>query len=161
MPYKFSIFYLALIVAVNVAFVYTPLVALPDGTLWPPVSLLVGFVFVARDFAQREIGHRVLLVMLAGSVISYFMASPAVAAASAAAFLISECVDWAVYSFTRRPMSQRVFLSSLFGAPVDSAVFLGGIGLLSATGVVAMTVSKLIGAAIVWWVLRRREAATG
>ena len=46
--------------------------------------------------------------MMVGVAISYFMANPFVATASAAAFLISELVDWAVYSFTKRPLSQRV-----------------------------------------------------
>ncbi len=96
MRYKFTALYVALIVAVNYAFIVVPLVKLPDGTMWPPVALLVGFVFVARDFAQREIGHKVLLAMLVGVAISYFMANPFVATASAAAFLISELVDWAV-----------------------------------------------------------------
>lgn len=159
MPLRSTLLYIALIVTVNYAFTVVPLVPLPDGTLWPPVSLLVGFVFVARDYAQREIGHRVLLAMLVGVVLSYFMASPAVAAASGAAFLVSELVDWAVYTLTRRPFSQRVLFSSVVGAPVDSIAFLGGIGLLSATGVIAMTASKLVGALVVWWLVRRREAA--
>ncbi len=157
MRYQFLILYVVLIVAVNYAFIVVPLVKLPDGTMWPPVALLVGFVFVARDFAQREVGHKVLLAMLVGVGISYFMANPFVATASAVAFLVSELVDWAVYTFTKRPLSQRVLLSSLLGAPVDSAVFLGMLSLLSPVGIVAMSVSKLIGAFIVWWLIRRRE----
>jgi len=145
---------------VNYAFIVVPLVKLPDGTMWPPVSLLVGFVFVARDFAQRKIGHKVLLAMLVGVAISYFMANPFVATASAAAFLISELVDWAVFTYTKRPLSQRILFSSLLGAPVDSAIFLGLLGLLSPVGVAAMTASKLVGAFIVWWMIRRREDAS-
>ena len=66
MRLKFTMLYIALIVAVNSAFTQVPSIALPDGTVWPPVALIVGFVFVVRDFAQREVGHRVLLAMLAG-----------------------------------------------------------------------------------------------
>ncbi|MBL6932758.1 MAG: VUT family protein [Rhodospirillales bacterium] len=160
MRYKFTALYVALIVAVNYAFIVVPLVKLPDGTMWPPVALLVGFVFVARDFAQREIGHKVLLAMLVGVAISYFMANPFVATASAAAFLISELVDWAVYTFTKRPLSQRILFSSLLGAPVDSAIFLGIMGLLSPVGVGAMTASKLVGAFVVGWIVRRREGVS-
>ncbi|MHA1598502.1 MAG: VUT family protein [Alphaproteobacteria bacterium] len=159
MRLKFTAFYIVLIVLVNYAFSVVPLVELPDGSMWPPVSLAVGLVFVVRDFAQREIGHRVLLAMLVGVGLSYVMANPYVAAASAAAFLVSELADWAVFTFTKRPLSQRVLLSSLFGAPVDSVVFLGGIGILTPPGVIAMTVSKLLGAAVVWWLIRRREQA--
>jgi len=161
MKLKCTVLYIALIVGINYAFTAMPLVRLPDGTLWPPVSLVVGFVFVARDFAQREIGHRVLLAMLAGAVVSYFMASPVVAMASAAAFLVSELADWAVYSFTRRPLSQRILFSSALGAPLDSLVFLSGVGILSAAGVAAMTASKMAGALVVWWLIRRRELAHG
>lgn len=161
MKLKHTALYVLLIVAVNYAFSVVPLVRLPDGTLWPPVSLVVGFVFVVRDFAQREIGHRVLLAMLVGAAVSYFMASPMIAVASAAAFLVSELTDWAVYSFTRRPLSQRILLSSAIGTPVDSIVFLAGVGLLSAAGVIAMTASKLLGAVVVWWMIRRREPAAG
>ena len=74
------------------------LIKLPDGTMWPPAALLVGFVFVARDFAKREVGHKVFLAMLVGVAISCFMANPFVATASAAASLLSELVDWAVYT---------------------------------------------------------------
>ena len=160
MRLKFTALYIALIVAVNYAFTQIPPITLPDGTVWPPVALIVGFVFVVRDFAQREIGHRVLLAMLAGAVLSYYMADPFIAIASAAAFAVSELADWAVYSFTGRPLSQRILLSSAVGAPIDSAVFLGGIGLLSATGVAAMTLSKMAGALLVWWMVRRRETAS-
>ena len=158
MRFQYTALYIFLIVAVNYAFSVVPLVALPGGTMWSPVSLIVGFIFVVRDFAQREIGHRVLLAMLVGAVISYWMAGPAIATASVAAFLVSELVDWTVYSFTRRPFSERVLYSSVLGTPVDSTVFLAGIGLLSVTGVIAMTASKLVGALIVWWMVRRREA---
>ncbi len=157
MRYKFVTLYVLLIVAVNYAFTVVPLVKLPDGTLWPPVALLVGFVFVARDFAQREVGHKVLLAMLVGVAISYFMANPSVAIASAVAFLVGELVDWAVYTHTKRPLSQRILLSSLLGAPVDSAIFLGLLSLLSPVGIVAMSVSKVLGAFIVWGMIRRRE----
>jgi uncharacterized PurR-regulated membrane protein YhhQ (DUF165 family) len=161
MRLKFTGLYIALIVAVNYAFTQVPPITLPDGTVWPPVALIVGFVFVVRDFAQREVGHRVLLAMLAGAGLSYYMADPFVAFASAAAFAVSELVDWAVYSFTGRPLSQRILYSSALGAPIDSAVFLGGIGLFSATGVAAMTLSKMAGALLVWWMVRRRETAPG
>ena len=154
---KSTLLYIALIVAVNYGFTVVPLVKLPDGTMWPPLSLVVGFIFVVRDFAQREIGHKVLLAMLIGAALSYVMAAPYVAIASAAAFLVSELVDWVIYSVTKRPLSQRILYSSLLATPIDSAVFLYGIGALSAAGVLIMTVSKLIGALIVWWLIRRRE----
>lgn len=159
LKYRCTLIYIALIVAVNWGFTVVPLVKMPGGEMWPPMSLAVGFIFVVRDFAQREVGHRVLIAMLVGVGLSYVMASPYVAIASAAAFLVSELVDWLVYTFTHRPLSARILYSSLLGTPVDSVVFLWGIGHLTATGVVVMTISKMIGAMIVWWMIRRRETA--
>jgi uncharacterized PurR-regulated membrane protein YhhQ (DUF165 family) len=148
----FSFLYLLSIVLINVGFAYVPLI---HG--WPPVSLAVGLVFVLRDFAQREIGHKVILLMLLGAVLSYFMASPAVAVASCAAYLLGELVDWAVYTFSGRPLSQRVLLSSLLGTPIDSAVFLALIGFFSWGGVALMTLSKMLGAALAYAYLNRQE----
>jgi len=160
MAYRFSALYIVLIVAVNWLFTVLPLVDLPGGDKWPPASLVVGLIFVARDFAQREIGHRVIIAMLVAGALSYIMASPYVAMASVTAFLISEFADWAVYSFTGRPFSQRILLSSLIATPLDSAVFLLMIGHFSIIGALAMTLSKLVGAVIVWWMVRQREQAT-
>jgi queuosine precursor transporter len=157
MRVKFTALYIALIVLVNWGFTVVPLVEMPGGEKWPPMSLVVGLIFVARDYAQREIGHRVIVAMLLAAALSYVMASPFVAVASLSAFLISEFADWAVYSYTRRPFSQRVLLSSLIGTPLDSVVFLAIIGHLSVAGVAAMTISKMLGATAVWWLVRRRE----
>jgi len=157
MTYKYSVLYIALIVLVNYGFSVVPLVEMPGGEMWPPMSLVVGLIFIARDFAQREIGHRVLFAMVAAGALSYWMADPFVAIASVAAFLISEFADWAVYSFTKRPFSQRIFLSSAVGTPIDSIVFLAIIGHLSVAGVVAMTASKMLGAVVVWWMIKGRD----
>jgi queuosine precursor transporter len=153
-----TIVYILSIVAVNYGFTIVPLIVLPNGEMWPPMSLIVGFIFVVRDFAQREIGHKILLAMLAGGVVSWFMASPEIAVASVVAFAVSEFMDWAVYSFTGYRFSQRIILSSMISTPVDSVVFLGMIGLFSISNVIIMTLSKMIGAIIVFLLVRQREA---
>lgn len=150
--------YIALIVAVNYGFSVAPLVPTPWGEMFPPMSLAVGFVFVARDFAQREVGHGVLLAMAAGGALSWFMADPFIAIASVTAFAISETADWAIYTWTRKPFAQRVLISSAVSTPVDSAVFLAIIGHLSFTGVLAMTVAKMLGALIIWKFISRKSA---
>lgn len=157
MKLHYTLGYVALIVLVNWGFTVVPLVDLPGGEKWPPMSLVVGFIFVARDFAQREIGHRVILAMLVAGVISYIMADPFVAMASVTAFLISEFADWAVYSFTGRPFAQRILISSIISTPIDSVVFLAMIGHFSVVGAAIMTASKMLGALVVWWMVRRRE----
>lgn len=151
------IVYIALIVGVNSLFEITPPLQLPGGELWSPVALIVGFVFVVRDFAQRRVGHHVLWAMLAGCAVSWIMASPRLAFASCLAFAVGELSDWALYTFTRKPFSQRILISSLLGAPLDSLVFLTLIGISSPMGVGVMTLSKLAGALIVFLLVRRRE----
>ncbi len=153
----YALLYIANVVLVNWLFTVIPPLPLPGGEVWPPASLIVGFTFVIRDYAQREIGHWVLPAMLAGGLLSWAMAGPEVAFASVAAFLTGEVLDWAVYTWTGRPFSQRVLLSSLFSTPVDSAVFLALLGLVSVPSALLMTVSKMLGALIVFGLARRRE----
>jgi queuosine precursor transporter len=160
--HKWTLVYLLLIPLVNWAFSWTPLFELPDGGMWSPFSLVVGLVLVFRDFAQREIGHYIFVPLLIGVAISYLMAPPEIATASGIAFLVSELVDWAVYSFTRKPLSQRVMISSLAGAPVDSIIYLTGAnmafpGLFSWWTLATMIASKLIGAYVVYLMLKRQE----
>lgn len=149
--------YICLIAGVNWAFSVIPLVELPGGDLWSPAALIVGFVFVVRDFAQRSVGHHVLWAMLIGIGISWYMASPALAMASAGAFAIGELADWALYTYTKRPFSHRILISSLLGAPLDSFVFLSFIGIASPLSVAIMSASKLFGAFIVFMLIRKRE----
>ncbi len=128
---------------------YVPLITLPGGELWSPISLVVGFVFVVRDYAQQRIGHHILWAMLIGCALSWFFATPTLALASAAAFAIGELADWAVFTFTKTSFSRRILLSSLVGAPLDSMVFLTLVGIATPITFVTMTLSKLMGAWIV------------
>ena len=153
MNYKFTIAYIVSIVAVNIGFVYIPPVPLL-GEMFPPMSLIVGLIFIARDFAQKEIGHKVLGAMAVGAVLSYLMADPFVAIASVIAFAISEMVDWGVYTYTKRPLRDRILLSSALGTPVDSAVFLLILGFFSPLGFLLMTLAKMLTAVILWWRLK-------
>lgn len=154
---QYMFLYISTVVAVNFAFDIVPFLTLPGGEVWSPVSLVVGFVFVIRDYAQRVVGHYVLLGMLCAGGISWFMASPETAMASLCAFMASEMLDWAVYSFTGRPFSQRILLSSAIGTPFDSAIFLGMLGIFSIPGALIMAASKMLGATIVFFMVRRRE----
>ena len=151
--------YVLLIVAVNFGFSVVPLVALPWGDMFPPMALVVGFIFVVRDFAQRKVGQWVIPAMLVGGIISYFMADPFVAIASVTAFLVSEAFDWAVYTWTKTTFHHRILISSAVSTPVDSAIFLQMIGHFSWSGAAIMTASKMLAALAIWAILRRRCAS--
>lgn len=151
----FVIAYIASIVVVNWAFSVVPMLPLPGGEMFPPVALLVGGVFVLRDLAQRAVGHRVLGAMAAGAALSFLLADPYVAAASATAFVVSEILDWATYTLTRRPLADRILISSIVSTPADTAVFLLMIGAFGWAGFTAMVLSKMLGAAVVWTAMQR------
>jgi uncharacterized PurR-regulated membrane protein YhhQ (DUF165 family) len=151
--------YVAAIVLVNWLFDILPVIDTPIGA-WPPASIIVGFVLILRDLAQREVGHYVLIAMLAAGVITWFMVDPFIALASVSAFLVSETADWIVYTVTRRPLRDRILASSAVSSPLDSAVFLGLIGFLSPASFVLQTLSKFAGALVIWAILRHRASRT-
>ena len=151
--------YVAAIVLANWLFAALPMVETPLGA-WPPASLIVGFVLILRDMAQREVGHYVLIAMLAAGVITYVMVDPFIAVASVSAFIVSETADWIVYTLTRRPLRDRILASSAVSSPLDSVVFLGMIGFLSPASFILQTLSKFAGAVVVWGILRHRASRT-
>lgn len=142
---KYSIIYILCVVGINLAFSYIPPVILSDGTIWSIGSVIAGAVFVARDYAQREVGHRLVVVlMFAAAGISYLMANPFVALASVMAFGVSEVIDYLVYTISRLGFKKRVILSSLLSVPVDTFVFLHVIDSISMVSFITMTLSKLV-----------------
>jgi len=145
MNYKYSGIYIATVVGINLAFAYIPPIVLFDGTIFTVGSVVAGLVFVARDFAQREVGHKVvLLLMAAAGLLSYLLADPFVAIASISAFAISELSDYIVYSKYKGDFNKRVIVSSLVSVPIDTAVFLAIISHLSALSFAIMCASKLL-----------------
>ena len=104
--------YIAAIVLVNYTFVVLPPIPSPFGDLFI-ANLIVGAVFVLRDYAQRAIGHKVLLATFVAGIITWLMVDPGLAFASLVAFVFSEMTDWAVYSFTKRPLQNRIWISAL------------------------------------------------
>lgn len=161
--YKYSMLYLAIIPLVNWVFSQSwHFFALPDGNLWSPFSIIVGLALVVRDFAQHELGQLIFVPLGIGVALSYILATPQIATASAVAFLVSELSDWAVFTFSKKPLSQRVLISSAIGAPIDTFVFLYGASfafphIFSIWTFTTMIASKMIGAVIVWWIMRKRE----
>jgi len=155
---KFTLIYIVSIVLINIGFVYVPMLPLfGTGEMYPPMTLIVGLVFVLRDYAQKEIGHKVLGAMAIGGILSYFMASPFVAIASVTAFLVSEIIDWAYYTWSKKSLRQRILISSLLSTPIDSAIFLIIINQFSFVATLAMFASKMLAALCIWYYLGRKN----
>ena len=123
-------------------------------------NVVVGFVFVLRDYAQREIGHKILLATLLAGIVTYFMVDPVIAVASISAFILSEMADWAIFSFTRRPLQSRILISSLVAVPLDTLAFQHLAGYLTPAAFATEVASKALGVAIVWYLLKLREVKT-
>ncbi len=166
---RFTALYVGLMPLINWAFAGIPTIPLPEmlgGGDWHPFTIVTGLVLVARDFAQREIKHWIFGAMIIGLGLSSLTAWPVIVVASGVAFLISETADWAVYTFTKRPLSQRIMISSLIGAPLDQVVFLWLAsqvvdGLFAWGSIVTGIVSKLVGAWIVSRIVARQERRSG
>ncbi|MBG1231163.1 hypothetical protein [Aestuariivirga litoralis] len=155
--------YIAFIVLVNLLFIPQNLIEGVTqftttswmGTLYL-ANVIVGFVFVLRDYAQREIGHKVLIATALAGIPVWYFAGPELAAASLIAFMLSEMTDWAVYTFTKRPLQSRIFISALFAVPVDTLAFQHLAGYLTPAAFVTEVVSKAIGVVAVWYLLKLR-----
>ncbi len=102
------------------------LVPVAPGLMAPSGVLMIGLALVLRDLVQRRlgVGYSAAAVLL-GAALSAFLAPPALVIASAAAFLLSEFADLAVYTpLQRRGLVRAVLVSSAVGLVVDSIVFL-------------------------------------
>ena len=96
------------------------------GLSAPSGVMMVGAALALRDYVHHSMGWRVALAaIMAGGVLSFCFAPPALAIASVLAFLVSELADFAVYApLARRRLILAVLASGVIGAAVDSAVFL-------------------------------------
>jgi len=88
-------------------------------------------------------------------------AGPELALASGGAFAIAELVDWALFTFTKYKLSTRVLLSSAIAAPLDTTIFLYGAetirdGMLTGPNITMSIFGKMIGAIVIWWLIRRK-----
>jgi len=92
----------------------------------PSGVLMVGAALVLRDLVQRRLGFfAAVFAILIGAALSVMLAPLSLVVASAAAYLLSEFSDLAVYTpLQERRFMTAVFASSIVGLIVDSIVFL-------------------------------------
>jgi uncharacterized PurR-regulated membrane protein YhhQ (DUF165 family) len=141
------------------------LLPVAPGLMAPSGVLMIGAALVLRDLVQRRLGVEFgIAAIVVGAAISAAVAPAALVIASAAAFLLSEFADFAVYTpLARRRLVLAVVASSLAGLVVDSIVFLW-----LAFGSLEFLIGQIIGKA--WMVLlavpfvaylRRRDQRLG
>ena len=162
---RWSALYVGVMPFINWSFAAVPTAAIPDwlgGGAFQPLAIVTGLVLVVRDFAQRELKHWIWGAMIVGLLLSTLTSWITIVFASGLAFLISETVDWAVYTFSKRPLSQRIMTSSLASAPLDQLVFIGLAaqvvpGIFAWGTILTGIASKLLGAWIVSRIVARQE----
>jgi uncharacterized PurR-regulated membrane protein YhhQ (DUF165 family) len=141
------------------------LIPVAPGLMAPSGVLMVGIALVLRDLLHRRLGlGAAVAAILIGAGISGLVAPLALVTASAAAYLMSEFADLAVYTpLQERRFVTAVVLSSVVGLVVDSIVFLW-----LAFGSLDFLAGQVVGKA--WMVLlslpfiiylRRRDAQIG
>jgi len=157
--YTATFSYIMAIVLLNILFVKLPgfnafgdTLSLADG--------LVGIIYIIRDLAQREIQHRILIAMLLGTIISFLLSDPTIAMASACGFVAGECCDWLLFTYTGKPLSQRLLTSSLVSIPIDTWVFLAIADRLNLTSFMVMCIGKFLGVILLWVLWKKKSKTT-
>lgn len=159
-----SLLYLSTIVAANwLIETYGPI---PVGLdLFAPAGVyLIGPALVLRDLVQW-LGGRVwsLAALAVGAGLSFLVAAPAVAIASATAFAVSELIDFTLFTWIAPRWTRAVAAGGVAGAIADSVVFLA-IAFGSMEFLPGQVLGKLYGIALAAVVVaarrRRTEPAT-
>ena len=154
--YTATLSYILSVILLNILFVKLPGFNAFGDTL-SLADLVVGLIYIVRDLAQQEIQHRVIFAMLIGTILSFILADPNIAMASACGFAAGECCDWIVFSFTRKPLSQRLLLSSTLSIPVDTWVFLSIANHLNISSFSLMSAGKCFGILLLWCLWKKRS----
>lgn len=157
MPYL--ILFIATIFGANWAIQTYGLVPVGPGLLAPAGVYFAGLAFTFRDLAQEKVGRGWIVAAIAAGAVISAVVSTKFALASGIAFLISELLDFAVYTpLRRRNWIGAVVASNVVGLVADSILFL-----LLAFGSLQYLPGQIVGkawmtvlAAGVLWLLRRR-----
>jgi uncharacterized PurR-regulated membrane protein YhhQ (DUF165 family) len=117
--------YVGTVLAANWAVQHYGIISVGFGQSAPAGVYFVALALVLRDYVQWALGKSVMLAALAaGAGLSYLIASPQLATASATAFAFSELLDFALFTWIAPRWARAVFVGGIAGAVVDSAIFL-------------------------------------
>lgn len=96
------------------------------GLAAPAGVYFAGLAFTLRDLLHETLGRMIVVLAIGlGALVSFWVASPRLAVASAVAFGVSELTDLAVYEpLRKRRWLAAVAASNVAGLVVDSVLFL-------------------------------------
>ncbi|MFJ8923902.1 VUT family protein [Streptomyces sp. NPDC102415] len=118
--------YIATIPAANLLIEHVGNLPVGFGYVAPAGVYMVGLALVLRDLAREAVGRTAVLAAIAvGAALSWWLADPALAVASAAAFAVAETMDFTVYEPLRqRGLLVAMLVSNAVGLLADSLIFL-------------------------------------
>lgn len=154
-------FFIATIFCANWAIATYGLVPVGPALVAPAGVYFAGLAFTFRDLAQERVGRGwIAAAIVVGAIISGLV-STKFALASGVAFLVSELLDFAVYTpLRRRNWIGAVVASNIVGLVADSIIFLA-----LAFGSLEYLPGQVVGkawmtllAVFVLWLLRRGVA---
>lgn len=137
---------LACILAANFVTSRYGMVPVGFGLMATAGTYFAGLTFVLRDALQDTAGKRWTLGLIAvGAALSFILADPFIALASAVAFLSSEVADLVVYT----PLRKRGYIraavgSNIVGSFVDTIIFLTIAGFPMQDALAGQMVGKLV-----------------
>ena len=137
--------FVACILAANYATTRYGMVPVGFGLLATAGTYFAGLSFVLRDAVQDTGGKRwVAGVILVGALLSFLIADPFIALASAVAFGLSELSDFAIYTPLReRGYVRAAVASNVVGSVVDTVAFLAIAGFPVLAALPGQMVGKL------------------
>lgn len=154
--------YIITVPAANLLVTHIGAVPVGFGLMAPAGVFTVGIALVLRDLIHEWTGHKtVWAAITVGTVLSYLLADPRLAAASAIAFGVAEMVDYFVYTpLRRRGLLLALAASNVVGLAVDSLLFLqlafGNQDYLWGQ-IVAKTWMTLAAVLVLGWIVRSRQ----
>ena len=153
--------FIATIFLANWAIEAFHLVPVAPGLKAPAGVYFAGLAFTLRDLAQERLGRLWTVAAIVAGAVASGLVSTEFAIASGVAFLVSELLDFAVYTpLRRRNWIGAVMASNAVGLVADSVLFLwlafGSLDYLAGQ-VVGKAWMTLLAIALLW-VWRRRLA---
>lgn len=137
---------LACIIAANFVTTRYGVVPVGFGLMATAGTYFAGVTFVLRDSLQDAVGKAWTLGMIAaGAALSFLLADPFIALASAVAFLLAEVSDLAVYTpLRKRGYIRAAVASNVVGSFVDTIAFLTIAGFPIQAALAGQMVGKLV-----------------
>ena len=141
-----AVAYVACVVLANVLTEHFGLVPVGFGLMVTAGTFAAGATLLARNITQDYTGRMIVVgLMLVGCGVSWWLASPELAVASATAFALSETTDMLIYSPLRgRGFGRAVAAAAVASSIVDTLVFLSIAGFpITASTVTGQLVVKI------------------